>query len=169
MSITGEVLSLRNLRGTQREYETVVIVRPDVNKQGILALVGRIQAILGRGGSRLLQVENWGLRTLAYPIRRQKKGVYLYLRFLGGSAIVAELERNLRIFDETIRYLTVLVDEDVDAKARPGDVTAEQIDQAGEIAPDPTEMVAEAEAEADGEGAGEEAGDGEDNTDGEEA
>jgi small subunit ribosomal protein S6 len=168
MSITGEVLSLRNLRGTQREYETVVIVRPDVNKQGILALVGRIQAILGRGGSRLLQVENWGLRTLAYPIRRQKKGVYLYLRFLGGSAIVAELERNLRIFDETIRYLTVLVDEDVDAKARPGDVTAEQIDQAGEIAPDPTEMVAEAEAEGGDDAGGEDAGDGEDNTDGEE-
>jgi small subunit ribosomal protein S6 len=168
MSITGEVLSLRNLRGTQREYETVVIVRPDVNKQGILALVGRIQAILGRGGSRLLQVENWGLRTLAYPIRRQKKGVYLYLRFLGGSAIVAELERNLRIFDETIRYLTVLVDEDVDAKARPGDVTAEQIDQAGEIAPDPTEMVAEAEAEGGDDAGSEDAGDGEDNTDGEE-
>ena len=169
MSITGEVLSLRNLRGTQREYETVVIVRPDVNKQGILALVGRIQAILGRGGSRLLQVENWGLRTLAYPIRRQKKGVYLYLRFLGGSAIVAELERNLRIFEETIRYLTILVDEDVDATARPGDVTAEQLDQAGEIAPDPTEFVASADAGGDGEATEEDRGSPGDSDDGEEA
>ena len=71
-----------------------------------------------------------------------KKGIYLYVRYLGGSDTVKELERNLRIWEEPLRYLTVLVDEDVDPGARPEDVDAETLDAASEIAPDPLEVAA---------------------------
>ena len=139
MSEAAQVLSVRNRRGTQREYETVLIVRPEFNKPAILELVGKVQSILDKEGASLIKVENWGLRTLAYPIKQCKRGIYLYSRFLGGSPTVAELERNLRLDEGVIRYLTVKVDEDVDPNARPSEVTEDVLDAAGETAPDPVE------------------------------
>ncbi len=152
----AEVLSVRNRRGTQREYETVLIVRPDFNKSTIMELISKIQGIFGKDGSTLLRVENWGLRTLAFPIKRNKRGIYIYTRYLGGSATVAELERNLRLDEGVVRYLTVKVDEDVDPSARPSEMTEEVLDAAGEIAPDPVE-IARKQAEEEARQAAEEA------------
>ncbi len=143
------VHSFRSTRGTQREYETVLIVRPNMNKPAILELVGRFQKIFDKEGARLQRIDNWGLRTLAYPIKQNKKGIYLYIRFLGGSDTVTELERNLRIYEEVVRFLTVLVDEDVDPEARPTEVTEELLDAASDSPEDPVEIArAKAEAEA---------------------
>lgn len=139
----ASIRSYSALRETQREFETTIIIKPDIQKDGIAALVTRLQALYTRNGGRLQKIDNWGLRTLAYPIERYKKGVYLYLRFLGGSDMVTEFERNLRIWDEVIRYLTVVVDQDVDPEARPSDIDDEVLDAASEVAPDPLDIAAE--------------------------
>lgn len=136
----AEVLSVRNRRGTQREYELVMIVRPDFNKPAILDLVKKIQGIFERDGASLLKIENWGLRTLAYPIKQNKRGIYLYVRFLGGTSTVAELERNLRLDEGVVRYLTVKIDEDVDPEARPSEMNEDVLEAATDIAPDPVEV-----------------------------
>ena len=139
----ASVQSYSALRGTQREFEITMILRPDSNKEAIADLVGRVQKLFARDGGRMQKIDNWGLRTLAYPIEGQKKGIYLYVRFLGGSDTVRELERNLRIWDGIVRYLTVVVDEDVDPGARPSDVDDETLDAASDVAPDPLEIEAE--------------------------
>lgn len=139
----ASIRSYSSLRGTQREFETTIIIRPDTNKESIADLVGRLQKLYDRNGGRMQKIDNWGLRTLAYPIDGQRKGVYLYIRFLGGSDMVKELERNLRIWDEVVRYLTVVVDEDVDPEARPSDVDDETLDAASDVAPDPLDIAAE--------------------------
>ena len=119
----GQVLSMGSLRGTKREYETVTILRPASNKTDILDLVGKVQGIFKDFDATLVQIENWGSRTLAYPIKRSNTGIYLYWRYLGGSDVVREVERNLEIIDMVLRYTTVKVDEDVDPNARPSEVT----------------------------------------------
>jgi small subunit ribosomal protein S6 len=139
MSEAAEIRSYGALKGTQREFETTMILRPETNKEALRALAGRLQALLERNGGNLQKIDNWGLRTLAYPIERNKKGIYLYIRYLGGSDMVKELERNLRIFDEIIRYLTVQVDENVDPQARPSDIDEDTLDAASDSAPDPLE------------------------------
>jgi small subunit ribosomal protein S6 len=126
--------------GTQREYETVIIMRPETNKAGVLEFVEKVQAILRSKGSRLQEFDNWGVRTLAYPIAHQPKGVYLYLRFLGGSDVVQELERNFRITEKVLRFLSVRVDEDIDPAARPGEVSDKDIDEVAEPGEDPVEV-----------------------------
>lgn len=136
----GEVLSQGALIGTQRDYETVLILAASTNKTGIADVISRVRGSLERGGGRLQTVDNWGVRSLAYPIGSNKKGIYLYTRFLGGSGTVAELERNLRIWDDVIRYLTVKVDEDVDPDARPSGVTDELLDAATDAGEDPVEV-----------------------------
>jgi small subunit ribosomal protein S6 len=135
--ITGQVLSVSAKRGTKREYETVVILRANTNKAGILELAHKMQAVFEKFGARLIKIENWGSRTLAYPIRGQSNGIYLYWRFLGGSDIVHEFERNLKLSDAILRYYTVRIDDDVDPAARPSEITEDLLQTISEPPPEP--------------------------------
>ena len=139
MSTEGQVLSHGSLRNTKREYETVMILAPSVNKTDILDLVGKVQGIFKDFDARLLQIENWGSRTLAYPVNGSKNGTYLYWRYLGGSDIVRELNRNFEITDGVLRYHTVKIDEDVDPDARPSEVTEDLLNAAAETPPETVE------------------------------
>ncbi|PRQ03779.1 30S ribosomal protein S6 [Enhygromyxa salina] len=139
----AQIRSYGALRNTQREFETTLILRPDSNKDGIASIVTRIQAIFAKNGGRMQKIDNWGLRTLAYPIETNKRGIYLYIRFLGGSDMVKELERNLRIWDNVMRYLTVVIDGDVDPAARPSDVDDQTLDAASDVSADPLDIEAE--------------------------
>ena len=111
---SATVRSHRNRVASQREYETVLILKSDVSKAQIKRIVTNVQKTFSEGGASLLSADNWGLRTLAYPIKRQKRGIYVYLRFLGGSDTVTDFERKLRLTDAVLRYLTVKIDEDID-------------------------------------------------------
>jgi small subunit ribosomal protein S6 len=137
----GQVLSMGALRGTKREYETILILRPATNKTDILELVNKVQGIFKRFDSTLLEIENWGSRTLAYPIKRSANGVYLYMRYLGGSDVVREIQRNFEITDAILRYHTIKVDEDVDPSARPSEVTEDLLQAAAEPPPEPEVVV----------------------------
>lgn len=90
-----------------REYETIYIMRPSVAKEAAQKVAGRIEEVVGREGGKLTQVETWGRRALAYPVAKQRRGVYVYVKYLGGGALVNELERNLRMLDDVIKYQTV--------------------------------------------------------------
>jgi small subunit ribosomal protein S6 len=140
----GEVRSVRARQGTQREYETVMILKSGTNKAGILELVQKMTGVFKQYGATLIKLENWGSRTLAYEIRRQATGVYLYWRFLGGSDVVREFERNLQIIDAVLRYHTVMIDEDIDPEARPSEITEDLLDAVSEPPPEP--VVAEDDA-----------------------
>ena len=102
-----------------RDYETIFILNPESNTDVVDKVAGRCQDVIGRLEGKLLRAENWGRRRLAYPVRKNPKGIYIYLRYLGYQDLVHELERNLRMLDPVIKYLTVKVDEDVNPEARP--------------------------------------------------
>ncbi|MCS6901638.1 MAG: 30S ribosomal protein S6 [Myxococcales bacterium] len=96
-----------------REYETIYILRPDIDPDAAERVAARINEVIEREQGKLLKVENWGRRKLAYQIDRHKRGVYTYVRYLGGGALVKELERNLRLLDTVIRHQTVLLRSNV--------------------------------------------------------
>ena len=96
-----------------REYELIYILRSDVDADTADKVAGRIAEVVGRENGRLVKVENWGRRKLAYDIKKQKRGVYTYVKYLGGGALVNELERNLRMQDAVIRYQTVQLRADL--------------------------------------------------------
>jgi small subunit ribosomal protein S6 len=98
-----------------REYETIYILRPDIDADGAERIGTRLAEVVGREQGRLTKVESWGRRRLAYDIGKQRRGVYMYLKYLGGGKVVAEIERNLRLSDAVIKYQTVLVRSDVEA------------------------------------------------------
>jgi small subunit ribosomal protein S6 len=136
----GVVHSQSSRVGTQREYESVVILRPDTSKTQISELIGRMQKVFDDRGGRLTKIDSWGMRVLAYPIKHLRKGIYLYWRYIGGSDMVAEFERLLRLSDRIVRFYTVRVDEDIDPEARPSEVTEALVDEVSEPGPDPEEV-----------------------------
>jgi small subunit ribosomal protein S6 len=128
--------SLRDQPGTKREYETIYILRPETDSEQLQKVNTRLRKVIDEADGKLMRVENWGKRKLAYEIKKHNKGIYLYWRYLAGAELVSELERTLRLLDPVIRYLTVKVDEDVDPEARPSGVTEEVFNAAAETRPD---------------------------------
>jgi len=98
-----------------REYETIYIMRPDVARDAAEKVAGRVEEVVQREGGKLTLVETWGRRVLAYPVHKQRRGVYVFVKYLGGGALVNELERNLRMLDDVIKYQTVQTAIDIDA------------------------------------------------------
>jgi small subunit ribosomal protein S6 len=132
---------MRDEPGTQREYETIFILRPDTNQEGITLVNTRVRSVIETMGGKILKLDNWGKRKLAYEIKKQLKGIYLYWQFLGTTGMVEEIERNLRMLDSVVRYYTVKVDEDVDPNARPTTVDEEAFSRAASTVPDEEELV----------------------------
>jgi small subunit ribosomal protein S6 len=137
----AHLTSLADEPGTSREYETIFILRPDTANDSVSQVNSRLRGIVEQMGGKVLKLDNWGKRKLAYEVRKQLKGIYLYWQYLATSGVVEEVERNLRMLDSVIRYYTVRIDENVDPNARPTDVTEETWTKAASTAADEEEIM----------------------------
>lgn len=91
-----------------RSYETMVIVHPDNAGDKLDAVVNKFTGILSDQGARLLKLDPWGERRLAYPIRKVERGIYLLFFFDATPAALAEFERRMRLDENILRFQTVL-------------------------------------------------------------
>ena len=139
--------SARDLAGRTREYETIYILRPDSTTDVIAQVNQKIRGVVETGGGTLLKVDNWGKRKLAYEVKKQLKGIYLFFSYLGTAGLVEEVERNLRLTDSVIRYYSVKIEENVDPAGRTSEVTEESFAKASTPGPD-EEAIATGQAEA---------------------
>lgn len=92
-------------------YEHVVITRPDISPAQVETYVEELSAFLTEQGVKVGKTEYWGLRNLAYPISKVRKGHYSLLNLDAPAAAIHELERRHRINDDVMRYMTVKVEE----------------------------------------------------------
>jgi small subunit ribosomal protein S6 len=100
------------------EYETLIIVRPDIEDAAVFGIAEKVEAVLGENGGHVLDREDWGKRKLAYPISKHQKGHYLRLNYLSPATLVAEIERRIRIEDSVVRFMTVRLADAVDVPTR---------------------------------------------------
>ena len=118
-----------------REYETIYVLRPEVARESQERIASRLGEVVSRENGKLTALENWGRRQLAYTVAKYRRGVYVYVKYLGGGALVAELERNLRMLDDVLKYQTVQVKTDVDfsgVEVAPENVKFESVEPATE-------------------------------------
>ena len=132
--------SARDIAGRKREYETIYILRPDSTTDVIAQVNQKIRGVVEAGGGTLLKVDNWGKRKLAYEVKKQLKGIYLFFSYLGTAGLVEEVERNLRLTDSVIRYYSVKIAENVDPAARTSEFTEEAFTKASTPGPDEEEI-----------------------------
>src|SRR5689334_20375916 len=89
-----------------RPYETMVVLRTDLGEEAA-RLMSRFETVIANQGGTLDQNRDWGVRDLAYPISKQKQGHYHLIEYQAGPDTVKELERNLRIVEGVLRFVTV--------------------------------------------------------------
>jgi small subunit ribosomal protein S6 len=92
-------------------YEHVVIARQDISPQQAEALNDQLKTLIEEQGGHIAKIEYWGLRNLTYRIRKNRKGHYSLLALDAPPAAVQELERQLSIHEDVLRFLTVRVEE----------------------------------------------------------
>jgi len=107
-----------------RRYETIFILRPDLGETSQKDTIKRFEGIIANSGGDLIETEEWGFRELAYRIKGERRGFYIRLDYGGNGATMNEIERNLKLSDTVLRYLSVLAGEDVDPAAARAEIEA---------------------------------------------
>ena len=114
-----------------RTYETMLVLDPEMSKEQVEGFIERLKQFITDRGAEVLKIKEWGVNTLAYTIKRRKKGNYILFYMNGSSALVAEMEKNLRLMEEVLRYLTVRKEEgDADLSRQTAEREAEPATEA---------------------------------------
>ena len=103
-----------------RHYETVFIINPELSEEDTQATVEKFTGILDAGGATLVKLDLWGRRRLAYEVKKFSKGFFVLMDYGADPSAVDEMERNFKIDERVIRFLTVKKNDvfDLDAIAR---------------------------------------------------
>jgi small subunit ribosomal protein S6 len=107
-----------------RRYETIFILRPDLGESQTRQSLKRVEDIVANGGGDLIETDEWGIRELAYRIKRERRGYYIRLDYVAPGPVMNEVERNLKLMDESLRHLSVMVEEEADPAKLRGEVEA---------------------------------------------
>ena len=92
------------------KYESVIIVNPNVDEEGIKALEKKFTDIINNDG-KLEKIDKLGKRKLAYEVKKNNEGIYLVLTFEANADLIEELQRNYRITDEVIKFIVIKIEE----------------------------------------------------------
>ena len=92
-------------------YESVLIARQDLGASQVNSLVSDLSEVLKKEGGEVVKVDNWGLKNLAYRIKKNRKGYYVLLNIVAPAKAIFEYERLMRLNEDVIRYMTIKVDE----------------------------------------------------------
>jgi small subunit ribosomal protein S6 len=122
-----------------RRYETIFIIDPDLSEEERSPLFERLKDLFPQHNGLLVLVDEWGTQKLAYEIKKKARGYYVRLDYCGTGTLVNEIERFFRIDDRVLKYMTVLLEKDVDiesvkeemAMAENVEAQTEQSDESG--------------------------------------
>ncbi len=90
-----------------RNYELVVIFEPSLEEEAIDTELSKITSIIEKEKGKISDIDKWGIRKLAYPIKKQESGCYIIIYFNGKNAAISELDRVNKINDKILRHLIV--------------------------------------------------------------
>lgn len=131
-----------------RNYESIYIIHPDVVSDELTTLVEKFQKILTDQAAEIHKLDNWGVRKLAYPIKKVERGCYVQTLFAAEPEVIAEFERRLRLDEKIFRFLTVRFEGEFPAIVEAEPVVEKAEEPAAEKAEEPA-----AEANSDNEDA----------------
>ena len=92
-------------------YESVLIARQDLGAAQVNTLVSDLSEVIKKEGGEVVKIDNWGLKNLAYRIKKNRKGHYVILNIAAPASAIAEYERVMRVNEDIIRYMTIKVEE----------------------------------------------------------
>ncbi|MDR2613184.1 MAG: 30S ribosomal protein S6, partial [Deltaproteobacteria bacterium] len=93
-----------------RRYETLILLSPNLSPPALETFKAKVEGILSDGGAKIVRFEDWGRRSLAYPVSKELHGQYVLYDYQAQPAVEAELKRNLKIHDSVFKHLTLVLD-----------------------------------------------------------
>jgi len=90
-----------------RRYETLMVLHPDLPEAQVRETIDRTRRLIEQVGGEVHAMQEWGMRELAYPIRKLSRGCYVLAEYTATADVVRELERTLKIADEILRFISV--------------------------------------------------------------
>ncbi len=96
-----------------KQYETIFITDPDLSEEDRDQLFKRTKDLISNQGGFLVKFDEWGARKLAYDIRKKNRGYYVRIDYCGDGPLVGEMERTFRIDDRVLKFMTILLERDV--------------------------------------------------------
>lgn len=100
------------------EYEVLYITQSEMSEDALKDLKAKIDSIISKEAGQTLLHADWGKRKFAYRIKKQRRGQYIYLRFIAPGSAITELERNLRIQDQVLKFISVKISDAVNPDER---------------------------------------------------
>ena len=97
-----------------RHYETTYILRPNLGEDQFKEIIDRTNAIVTDDGGSIVDIDQWGIKKLAYEIKKESQGYYVYMNYAAHGNTIKELERIFRIDDRLLRYLTIKLADSID-------------------------------------------------------
>ena len=88
-------------------YETLFVVKPTLTEEEIATAITKVKDVLAKEGAELLGTDDMGMKKLAYPVQKNDRGYYTVLFYKAEGTVIDELERNLKISEDVIKFLTV--------------------------------------------------------------
>ena len=116
-----------------RNYEVVFVAAPTLTGDELDGFIDHIQTVIESKNGKVVKVDNWGKKSLAYKIRKYREGYYVVLTIDGNGSAIAELERRFRVTDYIIRFISVRIDEDLKRSEK---IKAARQKKAGKPAPE---------------------------------
>jgi small subunit ribosomal protein S6 len=131
-----------------RRYETIFIVDNDLSAEDHSPIFEKLTDLIQQHSGLLVMVDEWGSKKLAYEIKKKARGYYVRLDYCGSGILVNEIERFFRIDDRILKYMTVLLDKDVDIEAVKEEIAKAQEAQINETESSKAEAVDEPASDA---------------------
>jgi small subunit ribosomal protein S6 len=100
-----------------RRYETIFIVRSSTGEDKITTIIDKVESIITGDGGTVLTVDKWGLKKLAYLIKKEAQGYYVYIDYAAAPSAVAEIERIFKIDDRLLKFMTLKLADSCDPAA----------------------------------------------------
>ncbi len=94
-----------------RKYETIFILRPDLDEEKITAALDKFRALVENNGGEVTSLDKWGKRRLTYEINHTREGIYVVSKFKGETVLAKEMDRVFKISDDIMRHIIVREDE----------------------------------------------------------
>lgn len=100
-----------------RRYETIFILRPNLGEDEINRVVDYATEIITSDGGNIIDLNRWGMKKLAYLIKKESLGYYVFCDYAGKPSTVSEMERRFRIDDSVMKYMTIKIDNEIDEES----------------------------------------------------
>jgi small subunit ribosomal protein S6 len=95
-----------------RKYESFFIVQPELSEEALSAVSSKLQSVVEANGGTVASYVPWGKKKLAYPVKKNDYGYYILMKFAAGPELITELERNMRLDERVLKFITVKLEDE---------------------------------------------------------